>query len=91
VATDRAIPPNVVVYKQGDDGESPKFKKNSNWRTVKRISVQSDIGELHENLSAHSDFGQDRATITVTLHEDIAYTRFAAWGIPLLITQIRNR
>jgi hypothetical protein len=23
----RAIPQNVVVYKQGDDGESPKFKK----------------------------------------------------------------
>jgi hypothetical protein len=23
----RAIPGNVVVYKQGDDGESPKFKK----------------------------------------------------------------
>jgi hypothetical protein len=23
----RAIPRNAVVYKQGDDGESPKFKK----------------------------------------------------------------
>jgi hypothetical protein len=25
----RAIPGNVVVYKQGDDGESPKLKKKN--------------------------------------------------------------
>jgi hypothetical protein len=37
----RAIPRNVVVYKQGDDGESPKLKKNSNFHRETMEKVQN--------------------------------------------------
>jgi hypothetical protein len=46
----RAIPQNVVVYKQGDDGESPKFKKivtsNGAWRL--RLASRLGVQLFHE-------------------------------------------
>jgi hypothetical protein len=40
-------------------------------RMAEQISMKSNIGKFHENLSNHSNFGFDHTTIKGTLHEEL--------------------
>lgn len=43
----------------------------NNLRTAEWISMIFDVGEFYRILSAYSNFGSSRTTVSITLHEDL--------------------